>query len=269
MIEEVRRVLRAEWLKMWHKRTTWLVPLVLVAFVILTVIGLDFATRRNWVGLPNGYFVASAALSWLINVIMLAVVISASFTILQEFALGTIRSSWIRPLSRRAWYTGKVLATCSAVGTLFLVAAGVTILVSLFKLGFTDLHENEYLLHSSSSLAGRLLMCVMLTLWALWAATITMTAVASLFTHPGGAIAAGLAVGVLFMALAIFPPVRPFLLSTLTTAPMDQMAAMSKGLPLPYAWGSLVSHTLIGSALWMIAALVIGDRIIARKQITS
>ena len=264
---------RASWppsVSRWrNRRTTWLVPLLFLAFVVLTVIGLDFATRRHWLGLPNGYFVASAAIGWLVNVLLLAVVVLSSFAISQEFAIGTIRSSWIRPISRRAWFAGKVLTACGVIAFLFLMAAGVAVLIVATKLGFADLMENNFMMHSSSSLAGRLVVTILLTLWALWAVTVVMTAVASLFGHPGGAIATGLGIGVLFTALAIFPPMSPFLLTTFVASPMEQMTAMAKGLPLPYEWGSLVGRTLIGGGIWMLIGAVLGDRIIARKQITS
>ena len=269
MIDETKRIISAELLKLAHRRSTWIVPLLLVALVILSVLGLEFAARRHWVGLPSGYFVASSAIGWLVNVLVLVVVIAGAFAISGEFALGTIRSSWVRPISRRAWYLGKVITTCSIVGSLFLLAALTAIVAALIRLGFTDLMENAYLVHSSASLAGRLALTLALTLWGLWAATVFMTMVASMFSHPGGAIAVGLGVGVVFMALSIFPPVRPLLLTTIVTAPIEQMAAMAKGIPLPHEWGTLVNQTLWGAGLWLAGAAVIGDRIINRKQITS
>jgi len=108
-----------------------------------------------------------------------------------------------------------------------------------------------------------------LTLWGLWAVVAVISMMACLFNHPGGAIAAGLGLGLLMTILAVFAEVRPYLLNTLVALPAEQMAAMAKGLPLPLAWGQLVRRTMIGAGVWMAVSLIIGYHLIARKEITS
>jgi hypothetical protein len=105
--------------------------------------------------------------------------------------------------------------------------------------------------------------------WTLCAVTVFAAALAGMFKHAGGAIAAGLGAGIAMTVLGTFPPLRPLLLTTHVSLPWEQMIAMSKGLPLPAEWGQLVWQTLVGSGVWMVATFLIGQRVISKKQITN
>jgi len=93
--------------------------------------------------------------------------------------------------------------------------------------------------------------------------------IASLFSNPGGAIAAGLGVGILMMVLTAFEPARPFLLTHYVTSPFEQMISMSKGLPLPLEWKQLIIRGLAIPFGWMVVTFFIGQRIISSKEISS
>jgi len=268
MNSSVAKVFSAEWFKLKHRRTTIVVPLIVGFLALVIFFGLDLAARRQWVGVPSGFYLASATIGWMINVITIVAVIATCFHISREFALGTVKSAWVRPITRQAWYTGKVLSVGAVMGVLFIFVAVMVIVFSALRFGFTDLVEKDYLVHSAGSMGWRLLLTVGLAMWALWATTAVAAMLAVFFNHPGGAISAGLGLGFFMTVLAVFPPIRPYLLNTFLSLPADQMVAMAKGLPLPLTWGQLVWRTLAGAGGWMVVALIIGYRVINRKEIT-
>lgn len=268
MASGVAKVFAAEWLKLKRRRTTVVIPLLVLAFAVAVFFGLDFAVRRQFVGIPSGFNVAAGSINFIINIMLLVTVVATCFHISREFALGTIKAAWIRPITRGQWYTGKYLSACAAVSVLLLLIIGVIVVLAALRFGFSDLMEKDYLVHSAGSLGWRMVLMIGLTLWSFWALVAVMSMISGLINHPGGAIAAGLGLGLLSMVLAIFPAVRPYLLSTYLSLPIDQMAAMSKGLPLLSSWGEIVRQTLLGAGVWMIVALVVGYRIVAKKDIT-
>lgn len=269
MRNDIGKVIAAEWFKLKRQRST-VVFLVLTALLSIAMfLALEYAARRDWIGVPSGHFVAASVTGWLTSIMMLVVVVVASFLISQEFALGTIKSTWVRPVTRGRWYTAKVLVAAGVVTELFLVAVIITVTLAGMRLGFTDLMENNYTVHTAVSLTGRFVLTVGLTVWTMWAATAFVAMLAAMFKHAGGAIAAGLGVGIGMMVLGTIPPLRPLLLTTHISMPWEQMIAMSKGLPLPEEWGQLVWQTLVGAGAWMVVAFLIGQRVIRAKQITN
>ena len=183
--------------------------------------------------------------------------------------MGTIKSAWVRPVTRGRWYTAKVLVAAGIVSELLLMAIIVTVALAVIRLGFTDLMEKNYTVHTSGSLTGRFILTVGLTVWTMWATTAFAAMLAAMFKHAGGAIAAGLAAGVAMMVLGAIPPLRPLLLTTHISLPWEQMIAMSKGLPLPAEWGDLVWRTVAGAGAWLAVSFFIGQRVIRAKQITN
>ena len=269
MPSDFNKVIAAESFKLRRQKPTFVVLALVVVLVLVMFVVLEFAARRNWMGVPSGYFVAASVISWMVNVTIILAVIITSFLISQEFALGTVKSTWVRPVTRGNWFAAKVATATISVTELFVMAAVIVITLAALRLGFTDLMEKGYTIHTSGSLTGRLLLTTGLTLCAMWAVTFFVAMIAVAFRHPGGAIAAGLGVGVAMMVLSAIPQIRPMLLITYTTLPMEQMVAMSKGLPLPLEWGQLVWRTLLCSGLWMVLAFAAGQRIIRRKEIST
>jgi hypothetical protein len=151
---------------------------------------------------------------------------------------------------------------------LFIITVAVIIALTATAFRFTDLMEKNFLIHAARSLWGKLTVTVLLSLIALWAVSTVVSMIAVFFNHPGGAIGAGLGLGMLLVVLGVFPSTRPFLLTTCIAQPVEQMAAMSKGIPLPLTWGTLIWRTAACSTAWIIAAFCIGAWWIRKKEIT-
>jgi len=268
MNSDVAKVISAEWLKLRHRRTTVIIPALMLALGLVIFFGLDLATRRDWIGIANGFNVAAGSMYWMIKVLMLLVVVATCFHISREFALGTVKSAWVRPMTRTAWFAGKVLSAAGAISVLFVIIVLMILALAAWRFGLTNLMEKDYLVHSAGTLGWHMVLTVALTLWGLWTTIAVVSMLAAFFNHPGGAIAAGMGLGLLMTVLEIFPAVSPFLLSTYLSLPIEQMIEMSKGLPLSYSWGEVAQYALIGGSVWMLIGLVVGQQIIKRKEIT-
>jgi ABC-type transport system involved in multi-copper enzyme maturation permease subunit len=268
MNNDVIKVIAAEWLKLKRRRTTLMIPLIVGFVTVVLLLGLDFAARRQWIGIPSGFYLATVTMEWIVNVAILVAVVATCFHISREFSWGTVKSAWVRPVTRCTWFTGKVLSAHVAIAALFLFSVAIVIVLSALRFGFTDLVEGNYLVHSAGSMGWRIALTIGLSIWVLWATTAVAAMLAVFFNHPGGAIATSLGLGFGMVVLAIFPSVKPYLLSSFVSMPTDQMIAMAKGLPLPLTWGQLVWHTLVGAGIWMVVALTIGYVFIERKEIT-
>lgn len=265
---DIRKIVSAEVLKLKRRRSTVMLPLVVAALALIIYFGLEVGARRHWFGVPSGYFVASSAIAWITNAMVVLLVVVTAFFISQEYALGTVKSAWVRPARRGGWYTAKLLTAAGAVTVLFAAAVAVVMLVAALRLGFADLMEKDYLVHTARGLGLRLTLTTALTLFMMWSATAVTAAVAARFNHPGGAIAAALGLGIAMTALSVFPAARPFLLTTYLALPSEQMVAMSKGLPLPLEWSDLAWQTLAAGGAWGVGAYLIGRRFTVRKEIT-
>ncbi len=269
MRNDVKKVLSAEWFKLRRQRMFVVTPILFAATAFMMTFVLEFAARRDWIGVPSGYYISASVFSWMINLLVLFLIVMTSFLISQEFAIGTVKLTWTRPVSRARWYLSKVIFSAGAVVDLFLLSLLVIVVTALVRLDFTDLYENKYLIHASGTMATRFVLCAALTLVSLCATTSFVALIATLFRHPGGAMATAFSLGILLMVLGAFEPVRPFLLNTYLSLPAEQMVAMSKGIPLPMAWGDLVGWSLAVPAVWGVLSFVIGQRIIINKEISS
>jgi hypothetical protein len=269
MSNDFGKIIAAESFKLRRQRTSVVILTVVALLAVVMFFVLEFAARRDWIGIPSGHFIAASVINWMTNVMIVLAVIVTSFFVSQEFALGTIKATWVRPVTRSQWYTAKVYTAAVAITELFAIVVIIVVVLAVTRLGFTDLTEKGYVVHTTESLTRRLVLTVALTIWSLWAVAAFIAMLAAVFKHPGGAIAAGLGAGIALMVLAAFPPARPFLLSTYVTMPMEQMVTMTKGLPLPLEWGDLVWRTLAGAGAWMVVAFVVGQRIIRRKEIAT
>ena len=266
---DVIKVISGEVFKISRQRMTVVLPVLVACFAAAVYFGLELATRRDWIGVPGGYYLAASTMGWISNVTVLLSVVLTAFFVSREFALGTVKSAWTRPINRQAWFNGKILTACSAVSVLFLFAAAVTVALVFWRLGFADLTEKNYVVHTSRNLAIHLALTVGLSLWSIWAVTVVMASLSAVFSYPGGAIACSFWLGLAMVILTMYPPVRPFLLITYFGLPSDQMIAMSKGLPLPMEWNDVVWRTLAGGGAWMLVAYFFGCRVIKKKEVTS
>jgi len=167
MKDDAVKTITVDWFKARRQKMTYIIPMLLIAVTAAMVFVLELAARRNWIGVPDGYFIAASVMSWINNIMVLLVVVFTSFGIAQEFALGTVKSAWVRPVARSQWYTGKLVFSSSLVTNLFIVSGLTVVSLVMIRLGFTDLMEKDFLVHSSRSLALRLLLVSGLTVWAL------------------------------------------------------------------------------------------------------
>ncbi|HSG28328.1 MAG TPA: ABC transporter permease, partial [Candidatus Krumholzibacterium sp.] len=256
MRNDIKAVISAEVFKARRRRSTVIVPAVTALVSVLLFFAIDFAAGREWIGVSSGFYLTSSALGWIVNLIGLLAVIATCFQISGEFAYGTVKPAWVRPLSRESWYFGKLASVVGAVTAVFLISIAVIVLLSSIKPGYSDLMEKNYLVHSAGEMGGRLALVSLLTLWALWAVIVVTSLVASVFNRPGGAIATVIVISLMMTILTMFPAVKPILLTTSLTEPFEQMTFMSKGLPLPYEWGTLVRRSAACSSLWLAGTMI-------------
>ena len=269
MKSDVRKVISAELFKAKRQKMTYIMPVILVGLAVLLFFVNEFAARRSFIGVPSGFYVGTTVVNWMTNVMALLAVVFASFVVAQEFAVGTVKSTWVRPVRRGKWFTAKYIWSAGAITDMFILLAIVTFGLAFFRLGLDDLTEKNYLVHSVRSMSLRLLLTLGLTLFSLWAVTALAAMIATLFSNPGGAIAAALGFGIVMLVLSAFGPVQPFLITSHLALPLEQMVAMTKGVPLPLEWNTLIWRTLVGAGAWMVVALFIGHRVIRNKEITA
>ncbi|MBN1885993.1 MAG: ABC transporter permease [Candidatus Krumholzibacteriota bacterium] len=267
-MSELARVLAAERFKASRRRTTYLFPVAIALASAIIVFALDAATRRQWIGVPSGFYLASSSLGRIAHLAAFAGAMLACFHISREYALGTVKAAWVRPVSRGAWWWGKLISAVAASAALFVVAAAVVVAVSWLKPGFADLVETQVMIHPAGRLGLRLSLAIALTLCAVVATTAVSAAIAAACNGPGTAIAATLALWGAMSLLSVFPEAQPWLPTTCLSLPAEQMTAMSAGLPLPREWGDVVRLTLAGAAGWTAVSIVVGRRIVIRKEVT-
>lgn len=264
---DVRKVLAAERLKLAKRRSTIVVPAIVVAMSAALFLALSFAARRSWIGVPSAFYLTAASMTWVTNIVAVCSIIITSFHISREFDVGTVKSTWVRPISRQSWFAGKVLSAWIMTGALFLAAMAVVIALASVRFGFVDLMEKDFLIHTAQSLWLKLAVTMLLVLLSLCAVSTVMAAIAVHCNHPGAAIAAGIGLALLCAVLGFFPSASPFLLSTALTLPVEQFASMSKGIPTPLSWADLAWRVPACAASWFILASAAGSVGIRKKEI--
>ncbi len=265
---DFKKVLAAEAYKLRRQRAPYVLTAMVVLLAVLMYFVFEFTARRNWMGVPSGHFVSASALGWMTTVMTLLAIVLTSFLVAQEFAQGTVKSTWVRPVTRRKWYAAKIVTAASSATGFFLLAAAVITLLALVRLGFSDLLEKNYVVHTAGSLTARLILTTGLTIWGLWAVCTVVGVVAGWICHPGGTIATSIGIGIVLTVVGAFEVAQPFVVTTCVSAPFEQMVAMTKGLPLPHEWNDLVKMTLACGGAWMIAAFVLGQQLMKNKDVT-
>lgn len=268
MMNDVARIMSAERLKLSRRKAAWMVPAATGALSALVSIAVAYAAARDWVGVPSGFFTASATIGYLVNAAGIAAIMMTCFSVSGEFSMGTVKPAWVRGVRRDGWFAGKLLWAASSVVALFLIAVIVAVAIAGLRYRFTALHENTYLVHTAARLGRALAVSTLLTTAALIAVTAAAGAVAAAVNRAGTAIALCIALAIGLGVLSVFEPLRPLLLTSVITLPFEQMSAMAKGLPLPLEWTTLAWRTLACSGAWAAAAFLAGRFVIMRKEIT-
>ncbi len=268
MQSEISGLIQTELFKARRTRAAFILPLLVVALSVVSFFGFKMAAGSRLIGLVSGFFLSGAAGGWMVRVISLISVIIAGFIISNEFSMGTVKTCWTVPVERGRWLIAKVLWACCVVTVLFMIAVIIVVILSAVTVGFGDLMEKNYLVHSSASLWGRLFLTYGLELWGLWSVVVVSSLAAVMFNRPGITVSVVTGAGIAFLFLDMFPPVRPLLVTTWISMPMEQMGAMAKGLPLPLEWGELVWKTILAGGVWMGLSLLGAVKIINGKEIT-
>lgn len=268
MAAELRKMISSEVYKAARRRSTLAVPVIVILATVLVFVAVDLAAQRHWAGIPSGFYLLARVIEQMQYVIALLAVIMTCFHVSGEFSQGTVKAVWVRPVGRRGWYAGKLLCAAGAVVGLLLLAVLTGVVLAWAKYGFAGLMEKDYMVHSAGSLAGRFALSILLTTWAYLGLVAATAAVAAFINRAGAAIAVVAVIAFLMMVLSMFPAFEPFLLSTCLGQPLEQMTFMSKGLPLPLEWDTLIWRELVCTGAWMAAALAAGLLFIGKKEIT-
>ncbi|MBI5869226.1 MAG: ABC transporter permease [candidate division Zixibacteria bacterium] len=267
MWREVCRVMIAEWLRVRKSRAMAAGLVTYLAVVAMFYLTYHLLVRRSFTGIPTGFYLSGSVLSAAVTSLEFAMTLIVAFSVAREFSAGTIQQVWVRPLSRMSWLSGKLLTSVVVLKVWWVLTLLFVLVVAGVQLGFSDLMEKEYLIHSAGSLWWALLLTVALTTLAL-AAEIGIVAVCALIIgNPGGTIAVAVIARFILQLASNWDLLRPLILPTYVTAPLGQFIAMSKGLPLPESWGHLTRTCLIGSLVWILAGWLWASWIVKRREV--
>ncbi|MBN2185555.1 MAG: ABC transporter permease [Candidatus Krumholzibacteriota bacterium] len=268
MTDDIVNIISAEKYKLLRRRSSAAMLFGVVILSVLLFLSVDLAAQRDWIGIPSGFYLASVAIGWMVNIIALLTIMIVAFQISGEFALGTVKPAWTRPIRRSAWFVGKLISVSAVSSVLFMISFATITLLASMKYGFSDLMEKDYLVHAFSALAGRYILASFLTLVSFWALAAVTAMFAACFVRPGSTIAVTVVLSFLMSVIAIFRQAAPFLLSSALSMPFQQMKMMSKGLPVPLEWNDLTWQTMACASAYLILAVVSGLIIINKKEVT-
>ncbi len=267
MWRDACRVMSTEWLKLRRSRATATGLVVYVAVLGVLYAVYAIASLRSFAGIRSGFYVAGAVLSTATTPLAFVAAMLVTFSIGREFSQGTIHNVWARPLTRQGWLLGKTISAASHLAVFGLLTLVLVIVAAGIQLGFSDLMEKDFLIHTGAALWGHLALTVCLT-WLALSAVVVFAAVPALsIGSPGGAFAVSLIAGFICQLLDGWDPIKPFLISTYLSLPLDQFVAMSKGLPLPQAWGTLLTTCLFGLAAWIAVGWLWAWVLVRRKEV--
>lgn len=267
MIKEIVMIVGAEIYKLRRVKSVFIIPAFLIITGAALFYGLGTAVEHNYVGVPGAFYISAASLGWNVRLVALAAVIISAFQISNEFAMGTVKSVWSQPISRRVWFNAKLLFLLVLVFIMAAAALVETLILAAIKYDFSDLTEKEFLVHSSGFLWGRTAASFALTLWSLFAVTAVAASISSLFNRPGSAISVILGGGIVMTALGVFPGLNRYLLTTFITLPLEQLAAVTKGLHPPLTWSDLTLRTIAVPGCYAAVMVLIANAAANRKEI--
>lgn len=267
MWREACLVLSGEWVRMRRSRPLVTGTTAYVAVIAILYLSYFLAVRRSFVGIPTGFYLSGAVLSAAVTPLAFVAILIVAFSVAREFSAGTIQQVWVRPLSRRGWFAGKLLGSVILLKAYLALTLLLVLLIAGLQLGFSDLMEKEYMIHGAASMWWSLLLAVLLTTVALVAVISTVGICALILGSPGATIAVAVVAGFVLQLASSWDLLRPLLLPTYLSAPMTQFVAMAKGLPLPETWGRLTRTCLSGSVIWILASWLWASWVVKRKEV--
>jgi ABC-type transport system involved in multi-copper enzyme maturation permease subunit len=267
MVRDALRVLKAEWLRVRRSRATIVGLLFYLGMMAVIYLTVSLAATTSIMGIPSGFFVSSTVCSAAIVPLAFAAAMLAAFSIGREFSRATIHMVWSRPITRTAWLLGKLKAAGLHLGVFFLLTVGLAVLAGGVDIGYSDLAEKDYIIHTEASLWWHFLLAVGLT-WLALVGVLTVTAIpAVLLGSPGAALTISIASGFVMQIMMAWESLRPYLLTTYLELPFVQFVAMAKGVPLPVEWGELTRSSLMVTVVWIAICWVCAWWLTKRKEV--
>ena len=267
MWREATRVVAAEWHKLRRSRSTFVGLLLYAVLVVILYITFEIAADRSFIGILSGFYVAGATVSAAITPLAFVALLLGTFSIAREFSQGTIYSVWTRPLTRGGWLLGKVLAVAGHISVYFFVTALIVLLASGLRLGFSDLMEKDYLIYSLGSLWWRLVLSLALVWLSVVVVSILAVIPALYVGSPGGALTIALGIGFVMQIAGDLESLQPLLITSYLSMPLEQFVAMSKGVPVPDEWGTLIRTCMIGTSAWAVLGGLWARWVVYRKEV--
>lgn len=267
MWRDIRRTIAAEWLKLRKSRATPVGLLVYLVIFAVLYIAYAVAARESFMGIESGFCIAGAAASAACTPLAFVALLLVSFSLGREFSQGTVQMVWSKPMVRGYWLMGKISTSAFHVSVFVCLTFVVAVIAAGLQFGFTDLMEKNFLIHAEPALWWRFALLAGLTWLAVIAVVVASAIPALYFGSPGGAVTVSIVAGFALQLAGGWDTAGPFLLSTYLAEPMQQFVAMSKGLPLPQAWGDLVGRCLIGSIAWIGVCGAWAWLIVRRKEV--
>ncbi|MFO7915890.1 MAG: hypothetical protein R6U43_09405 [Candidatus Krumholzibacteriales bacterium] len=266
---DIAKIISAEIYKQSKTRSLITVPVMIIVITVLIFLAVSAASDNLSFGPASGFYITAASLGWIVKGVSLAAVIITCFQISNEFSMGTVKAAWVQPLSRRMWYSGKLLHSCIISWGILIISAALLILLASLKYDFESLVENNYLIHSESDLWLKSGLILLLSLWVTGVIIAATSAVSLIFNAAGSSISVVIAASLLMVILEIFGAARPFLLTSYISLPVEQFVLMAKGLPLQMSWKEITYHTLGFPAGYLALSLTAGYAMVNRKEIKS
>ena len=257
----------AEWLRLRTPRAL-LWPLSAGAAGALYALGLSIAAEQRVMGGRSGFWVAAAALSGCQGAGALLAALLAASGLASDTSGGLLRAALTRPLSRRAWVTGRLGALALGVLLLSLTATAGALLVAQLRFGFAAATEGELVIASGAQLSGQLALALCFSLLAQAAAAFLGGAIGLALGAGGSAVVATAVTGLGLAALSRWPAVERLLPTAWLSAGLDRVAQLALGLSVPAPSDSALAAA-INVVCWCGAALALAAVVLERKDITS
>ena len=268
MIRRTITVVKLEIYKMIRNKLFWLLPAILVVFVMLLWSSLRFATSEDFIGIASGFYLSTALLGPATMVVAILAVIAIGISIGDEFASGTIKYVLTKPVSRTEWFLGKILSISIIAIGLFLLSVLLCLALAQITYGFSDLAEKEYLSYPRDHLFEDLFISIGLSVLPVIVALVIGGAITLITERAAIAILVCLGFGLVSTLLGNFKTISIFLWQTYLTLPLAQTEAIAQGLRPEWLWNDLSYWAIAVPIITALIFIYLGVMILRKKEIT-